>query len=226
MTLMAGDIQIARDQAAIAAGRAAGAYSQILQIAKELGIAPPPIRADIPPRAAESAAAVERAVEEQRALLDPGLDANGDVLPLDPSAVIAAEKKVAAAGETFGAALSTEAEPTLHEALDAGWRLIMYQRSQIRIDAASRPLAQGDVFCLEEVYRQCEAVAYPPSVENTYGLWAQWVELYACDGMLRASEKSPSDMLLHVSNFAGVKPPDPAKQWTPRRAVRELAKAS
>jgi hypothetical protein len=84
---------------------------------------------------------------------------------------------------------------------------------------AARSLSVAEMFCLHEMLRSAEQYVSAERDETPFGMLGKWIDLYARDAQLKASQKSPENMLVRLQFYVQASYPK-ENPWTPAKAVQ------
>ena len=173
-----------------------------------------------PPSGTAAAVAAAEAEAQFAAAVQIEQDEHGQLKPIDPDIVFAARARVA---ETTAAFIESERtvpdEPHVDEALDHAWRMMMFLCYVTSNAEAARPLSEAEMYCLREMLRAAEMYVSAERGETPFGMLARWIDLYARDAQLKASQKSPENMLVRLQFYAQASYPKESV-WTPSKVVQ------
>ena len=179
-----------------------------------------PTDVDIPKGLESQAAAALAADKAFDEATEIRVGEHGQLLPVDPDAVLRASSNVqATTAALLGAARTVPDEPHIDEALDHVWRMLMFLCYVTSEHEAARSLSVGEMFCLHEMLRAAEQYVSAERDETPFGMLGKWIDLYARDAQLKASQKSPENMLVRLQFYVQASYPK-ENPWTPSKAVQ------
>ena len=166
---------------------------------------------------ADAALAADKGFDE---VTEIRIGEHGQLVPVDPDAVLAASSRVQqTTAALLGAARTVPDEPHVDEALDHAWRMMMFLCYVTSNAEAARPLSEAEMYCLREMLRAAEMYVSAERGETPFGMLARWIDLYARDAQLKASQKSPENMLVRLQFYAQASYPKESV-WTPSKVVQ------